>query len=46
MVASISDGVVVGSAIVKQVEENAGAPDVAARVAAFTKPLIEATKGV
>ncbi len=44
MVASVSDGVVVGSAIVRQIELNAGAPDVAARVAAFTAPLIEAAK--
>jgi tryptophan synthase alpha chain len=44
MVAAVSDGVVVGSAIVKQVEKHAGSPDVAAIVAAFTKPLIDAAK--
>jgi len=44
MVGSLSDGVVVGSAIVNQVAENAGAGDIAARVAAFTKPLIDAAK--
>lgn len=46
MVASVSDGIVVGSAIVKQVEEHADSPEVAARVVAFTKPLIEAAKAV
>lgn len=45
-VAESADGVIVGSAIVKQVELNAGSPDVAARVAAFTQPLIDATKSV
>lgn len=44
MVASVSDGIVVGSAIVKQVELNADAADVAEKVAAFTRPLIEAAK--
>lgn len=44
MVASVSDGIVVGSAIVKQVELNAHAADVAEKVAAFTRPLIEAAK--
>ena len=44
LVASVSDGIVVGSAIVKQVELNAGAPDVADKVGAFTRPLIEAAK--
>lgn len=46
LVASVSDGIVVGSAIVKQVEENATSPDVATAVAAFTKPLIDAAKSV
>ncbi len=43
-VALASDGVIVGSAIVKQVELHANAPDLAARVAAFAKPLIDATR--
>lgn len=38
------DGVVVGSAIVKQVELHASDPDVAAKVAAFTTPLIQAIR--
>jgi len=46
IVASVSDGVVVGSAIVNQVAENAELDDVAERVAAFTKPLIDAAKQV
>ena len=45
LVAAVSDGIVVGSAIVKQVELNADSPKIAAKVAAFTKPLIEAAKG-
>ena len=44
LVASVSDGIVVGSAIVKQVELNADSPDVADKVGAFTRPLIEAAK--
>jgi len=44
MVASVCDGVIVGSAIVRQIEEHRDAPDVGAKVAAFTRPLIEATK--
>jgi tryptophan synthase alpha chain len=44
MVAEAADGVIVGSAIVKQVELNAFSPDVARDVAAFTAPLIAATK--
>jgi tryptophan synthase alpha chain len=42
MVASAADGVIVGSAIVKQIELNPTAP--AAAVRAFTAPLIAATK--
>ncbi|MFT3990752.1 MAG: tryptophan synthase subunit alpha [Luteolibacter sp.] len=44
MVASAADGVIVGSAIVKQVELNPASP--AAAVTAFTAPLIAATKSV
>ncbi|MFC5050881.1 tryptophan synthase subunit alpha [Rubritalea spongiae] len=45
MVGELSDGVVVGSAIVNQVAENADCADVAAKVAAFATPLIKAAKG-
>lgn len=45
-VARSSDGVVVGSAIVRQVEEHAASDDVADRVEAFVKPLVEGTKSV
>ena len=44
LVASVSDGIIVGSAIVKQIELNADSPDVADKVGAFTRPLVEATK--
>ncbi|GAA5496990.1 tryptophan synthase alpha chain [Rubritalea halochordaticola] len=44
MVASVSDGVVVGSAIVNQVDVHQNDANVAEQVAAFTKPLIDATK--
>ena len=43
-VARSSDAVVVGSAIVRQVAENAGSEDVAAKVEAFVRPLVEAVK--
>lgn len=43
-VASASDGVVVGSAIVNQVAENANDPNLAGIVSEFTTPLITATK--
>jgi len=43
MVASHADGVIVGSVIVKTVQENADSPDVAAKLKAFVTPLIEAT---
>ena len=42
MVADAADGIIVGSAIVKQVELNTDSP--AEAVVAFTKPLIEAIK--
>ena len=42
-VAQVADGVVVGSAIVKRISENAGSPDLAARVADFVAPLAAAT---
>lgn len=44
MVGELADGVVVGSCIVNQVAEHAEKSDVAAKVAAFTQPLIQAAK--
>lgn len=41
-IASKADGVVVGSAIVKLIEQNGTAPDCAAKVEAFVKPLVDA----
>jgi tryptophan synthase alpha chain len=41
-VASMADGVVVGSAIVKLIEKNSSSPDVAKHVEAFVKPLTDA----
>ncbi len=43
-VARAADGVVVGSAIVRQVKEQGASPEVAAKVGAFVKPLVDATK--
>ena len=43
-VARASDGVVVGSAIVKTIAAHGASPDLAARVTAFVKPLVAATK--
>ncbi len=43
MVASVSDGVIVGSAIVNQIAANAEAPDLAEIISKFTKPLIDAS---
>ncbi|MDB4500608.1 tryptophan synthase subunit alpha [Akkermansiaceae bacterium] len=43
MVAEKADGVIVGSAIVKTVELNADAPDVAQKLKDFVTPLIKAT---
>lgn len=43
-VAQMADGVVVGSAIVKRISENAGSPDLAVRVGEFVAPLAAATK--
>ncbi|MDF1815762.1 MAG: tryptophan synthase subunit alpha [Verrucomicrobiales bacterium] len=45
-VAQSADGVVVGSAIVRVVEKYADDPDVAARVEAFVKPLVDGAKSV
>ena len=45
-VASMADGVVVGSAIVKLIEQNGASGDVADKVGAFVKPLVDAVKSV
>ena len=45
-VAACSDGVVVGSAIVKVVAANGDSPDLANHVYDFVKPLVDATKSV
>lgn len=45
-VASMADGVVVGSAIVKLIEKNGASPDCAASVEAFVKPLVAAVKAL
>jgi len=44
-VAAHADAVVVGSAIVKQIAQFGGEPDAAARLAAFVRPLADATHG-
>jgi tryptophan synthase alpha chain len=41
-IASKADGVVVGSAIVKLIEQNGSSPDCAAKVESFVKPLVDA----
>lgn len=45
-VASMADGVVVGSAIVKLIEKNGGSADLAEKVEAFVKPLVAAVKAL
>lgn len=45
-VAAMADGVVVGSAIVKLVEKHGTESDVAAKVGAFVKPLVDAVKAL
>jgi tryptophan synthase alpha chain len=45
-VAQAADGVVVGSAIVKIIEQHGASTDLAARLTAFVKPLVDATKSV
>lgn len=44
MVAQVSDGIVVGSAIVKIIENNADDPQVAQKVGAFVKELVDAIR--
>ncbi|MFL6589165.1 MAG: tryptophan synthase subunit alpha [Chthoniobacterales bacterium] len=43
-VAQIADAVVVGSAIVQRISENATVPDLAARIGEFVSPLVRAVK--
>jgi tryptophan synthase alpha chain len=43
-VAQIADGVVVGSAIVQKISENAARSDLAARIGEFVRPLVTAVK--
>ena len=43
-VARQADGVVVGSAIVRQIAEAADSPDLADKIASFTRPLAAAVK--
>ncbi len=45
-VARMADGVVVGSAIVQLVEKHGAGADLAGRVGAFVKPLVDAVKSV
>lgn len=45
-VARMADGVVVGSAIVQLVEKHGAGPDLASRIGAFVKPLVDAVKSV
>jgi len=45
-IASKADGVVVGSAIVKLIEQNGLSADCAAKVEAFVKPLVDAVKAI
>ena len=45
-VAQHADGIIVGSAIVRTVQENASSPDVAQKLKDFVTPLIEATHSV
>ena len=45
-VAKLADGIVVGSAIVKIVENEGDSPDLAEKVRAFVKPLVDAVKSV
>jgi tryptophan synthase alpha chain len=41
-IARVADGVIVGSAIIKEIEKNAGSKDLVARVSAFVKKLSQA----
>ncbi|MEY2584485.1 MAG: tryptophan synthase alpha chain [Verrucomicrobiota bacterium] len=44
-VARVADAIVVGSAIVKKIHENATGQDMPARIGEFVRPLVAATKG-
>jgi len=44
-VAYVADAIVVGSAIVQQIDEQSGAGDMAERIRKFVEPLVGATKG-
>jgi tryptophan synthase alpha chain len=44
-VGKVADGVVVGSAIVQKISENAAQADLAARIGEFVRPLVSAVKG-
>jgi tryptophan synthase alpha chain len=44
-IAQVADAIVVGSAIVKKIDENAAEPDLPARIGQFVAPLVAATKG-
>ena len=44
-VAQAADGVVVGSAIVRIIEQHGKSPDLAAKLTEFVRPLVEAVKG-
>jgi tryptophan synthase alpha chain len=44
-IAHVADAIVVGSAIVKKIDENAAEPDLPARIGQFVAPLVAATKG-
>jgi tryptophan synthase alpha chain len=45
-VARVADGVVVGSAIVRQIEEHEDSSEIAGRIAGFVKPLVSAARAV
>src|SRR6266850_2171247 len=46
LVASVADGVVVGSAVVNQIAEHGKSPDLVAKVSAFVKSLAEGVKSI
>ena len=45
-VAGMADGVIVGSAIVKLIEQHGGSAELTEKVSAFVKPLVDAVKGL
>ena len=44
-VASYADGVIIGSAIVKLIEQNLNKPNLLSKVASYVKQMVDATKG-